>query len=91
MLLKDFASSFKDADQVIIPDIYKVRDTEEDVRSVNSEMLVDEINKVTNNAQYIGSFKDVVKCLSNNVKEGDLVIIMGAGPVNKVGENFLLE
>lgn len=88
-LLNDFARSFTETDTVIIPDIYAVRDTEEDIKSVNSEVLVDEINKLQKKAIYLKTFEEIVDFLSNNVKSDDIIITIGAGPVYKVGEMFL--
>lgn len=88
-LLEDFAHSFTEADTVIIPDIYAVRDTKKDIEEVNSETLVDEINKVENKALYIATFEEITDFLTENVKENDIVITIGAGPVYKVGEMFL--
>lgn len=88
-LLADFAKSFSDADEVIIPDIYEARDTKEDKKAVSSEILVDEINIVSHNAKYIGEFGKITKYLCKNVKSGDVVITVGAGPVYKVGEAYL--
>jgi UDP-N-acetylmuramate--alanine ligase len=42
-LLGDFATCFGDADQVIIPDIYLSRDTEEDIAYMTADRLVDAI------------------------------------------------
>ena len=88
-LLSDFAKSFSDANKVIIPDIYAVRDTDEDKKSVSSQILVDEINKVTKNAKYIADFESVTSFLKDNVKSGEVIITIGAGPVFMIGEEFL--
>lgn len=88
-LMKDFASSFRDAEHVMVPDIYAVRDTEEDIKSVSSQTLVNEINKVSKNALYVKSFKEAALYLSKHLKEGDIVLTMGAGPVYKTGEALL--
>jgi len=91
LLLNEFAEAFSDADEVIIPEIYKVRDTEEDVASVNGQILADEINKKSKEkkAIFIADFESIADYLSKKTVSGDIIITMGAGPVYKVGEEFL--
>ncbi|MCM8828967.1 MAG: UDP-N-acetylmuramate--L-alanine ligase, partial [Candidatus Omnitrophica bacterium] len=84
-LLEDFAVSFKLADQVIVPDIYFVRDSENERKLVNSEMLVSGILKNGTDARYIRGFDDIVNYLASTLKPGDLVITIGAGPVYEIG------
>lgn len=43
-LLDDFIDSFSNTDKLIIPNIYESRDTEEDKKKINSEILVSKIN-----------------------------------------------
>lgn len=90
LLFNDFVKAFPLADALIIPDIYKVRDTKKDIESVSSGMLAEAINKEkTTEAFYIPTFKKVANFLSKKAKSGDLILTMGAGPVYKVGELFL--
>lgn len=87
LLLNSFAESFKDADKVIILDIYAAR--EKDYGDIHSKMLVDAINENENNAIYLGSFEEAEKYLINNIEPGDCVITMGAGDVYEIGENLI--
>lgn len=89
LLLKDFASSFKEAEMVIIPKIYAVRDTLEDIASVSGEDLVEEIIKNKKEAHYLPDFEDCVDFLEKTAKSGDIILTMGAGPVNQVAETYL--
>ena len=45
-LLQEFATSFSDADELIIPNIYFSRDKKEDVEWMTTDKLVEEIEKV---------------------------------------------
>lgn len=83
-LLKDFASSFSLADEVIVPDIYFVRDSEMEKKFINSEILVNEISKNGTKAKYIPEFKGIVEYLIKETKKGDVVLTIGAGPINEV-------
>lgn len=88
-LLNDFKKSFYEADHVIIPEIYEARDTKEDRESVNSKILVENINKESKNAIYISDFESIVGHLLKNVQPNDIIITVGAGNVYQVGEQFL--
>lgn len=90
LLFEDFSESFKGIHKVIIPDIYEARDTEDDKKAVTSKMLAEAINNKSNNAEYIGKFSDVVQYLKENVRSGDLVLTVGAGPVYKIADKFLI-
>lgn len=52
-------------------------------------MLVDEIRSKNNNVCYIDNFDDIVAFLKENVKENDLVISVGAGPINEVTKKLV--
>lgn len=84
--LQEFAHSFKEADEVIIPSIYKVRDKEEDLAAVSPEKLVFELQKYHENVRFGDGFEKTVEYLRGSVRESDLVLVMGAGPVWQIAE-----
>ncbi len=84
-LLEDFAVSFSAADHVVMPDIYFVRDSEEERRSVCASDLVRMINANGQHALHIPSFEEIVTHLRRTMQAGDLVVTMGAGNVNEIG------
>jgi UDP-N-acetylmuramate--alanine ligase len=91
-LLDDFARSFAHADITIMPDIYFVRDSEEDRKAVNSQMLVDKIKGPEGSAReavYLPTFKEITDYLLANMQPGDLVVSMGAGPVWEVTDELV--
>ena len=51
-------------------------------------MLVDLIRKENKNVQYIEHFEDIEKYILENVQDNDLIISIGAGPVNKITNNL---
>ena len=89
-LLNEFSTAFTMADKLYITDIYSAS-REIDTGLVHSSTLVDRINKNINNAVYISSFKDIVDQLIHDSSAGDMIITMGAGDVDKIGEMFLQE
>jgi len=86
-LLDDFSRAFALCDQVIVTDIYAAR--EKDTGLVHSRQLTERINLNTNNAIYISSFDDIVKYILDNARSGDLVLTMGAGNINQLGDMLL--
>lgn len=88
-LLEDFARSFTLADEVIVPDIYFVRDSENEKKLVNSEMLVDKIVRNGTSARYINDFDGIVRYLASSVKPGNVIITIGAGPVYEIGMRLM--
>lgn len=81
-LLSEFATSLADSDEVIITDIYAARETN-DV-NVYPEDLVNEIKPINDNVSYISKFEDIKDYLIKDAKSGDIIVIMGAGDVNKI-------
>lgn len=79
-LLDDFAQSFVDADLVILADIYPSAREDNDP-TINSKILTDRVNMYKKNAVYQKDKKAVMMYLSQVVKSGDVVILMGAGDI----------
>lgn len=90
-LLEDFASSFSEADETIVPDIYFVRDSETERHSVSSADLVEKINRNGHAATHLPEFEQIKSHLRANVRDGDLVVTMGAGNVWEIGRDLVGE
>lgn len=86
-LFDEFSTAFEGLDNLILTDIYAAR--EKDTGIVSSKMLSDAVKKNGVNCTYIKEFDDILSHLKGNLKEGDLLVTMGAGDVYKIGENFL--
>ncbi len=86
-LFDDFSESFSNVDNLILADIYAAR--EKDTGIVSSDMLGDKIRFKNVNCVNIHSFAEIVSYLRLNLKDGDMLITMGAGDVFKVGEMYL--
>ncbi len=88
-LLDQFAASFDEADRVIVPHIYFVRDSEADQRAVSAADLVAKLTARGVAARHIDAFDDIVHHLKTECRPGDLLVVMGAGPVGQVARRFL--
>lgn len=85
--LQEFADVLKDFDNIIIAPIYPARET--NIWGVKEDELVELIKENNNNVIYLDSFDKIVDYLKNNLKDNDLVLTIGAGPVNEVGLKLL--
>ena len=78
-LLREFAEALDEADRVFMVDIYAAR--EQNVYGVSSEQVADMIGE---KARYCGGFAETAAAIREEAREGDLVIVMGAGDVFQV-------
>lgn len=88
-LLDDFAQSFKLADITVVPEIYFVRDSEQNRQQVNAQKLVEKILAAGSDAHFIDGFGAICDYLKQNVTGGDLVVTMGAGDIWKVADEYI--
>lgn len=88
-LMEQFAVSFSAADIAIVPEIYFVRDSEQERQAVTAGALVDRLRKQGVTAMHLHPFEAIVEQLEVIAKPGDLVVTMGAGDVWQIGRAFL--
>jgi len=88
-LLKDFAKSFAVADEVVVPDIYFVRDSDLEKDYISSEDLVAQIRLHGGTATYVKTFDMIVEHLRQRLGAGDLVVTMGAGNIWEVADEIV--
>ncbi|MBE5819231.1 MAG: UDP-N-acetylmuramate--L-alanine ligase [Clostridiales bacterium] len=86
-LLKDFAQSLLDFDNIIITDIYAAR--EKNIYNISSQDLVSEIKKLGKNSIYISSFEDITRYIKERACPNDIVLTMGAGTVVDISKMLL--
>ena len=86
-LLPDFADALSLADHIVLSDIYAAREV--NTVGISSEDLRAEIEKRGTRADYFSSFEEILEFLKTQLKEGDLLITMGAGNIVDVGEDLL--
>ncbi len=91
LLMDDFARSFTHADLVIMPEIYFVRDTEADRRSISAAMLARKLEERGKEAVFLATFEQVTDHVRSIVQPGDLVVTMGAGNVWEIGRDVLAD
>lgn len=82
-LWNDFLTCFDGVDNLILTHIYAAREPFDGVTT--SKALSEEIKKTIPDTIYIEEFEDVCNYLKKNIKENDMVFIMGAGDVIDIG------
>ncbi|ADL53481.1 UDP-N-acetylmuramate--L-alanine ligase [Clostridium cellulovorans] len=86
-LFKDFSECFGGITKLVLADIYAAR--EKDTGIVSSQRLGDAIRLNGVDCINLHSFEEITNFLKTYAKAGDMIITVGAGDINKVGEDFL--
>jgi UDP-N-acetylmuramate--alanine ligase len=84
-MLYRMGDSFADADEVIVTDIYAAREAKDD-RVTASELVAASLHP---SIRHIGELDAASEYLLKHAAPGDIVITLGAGDVNRVGERLL--
>lgn len=90
LLINEFATSFGDADEVILTPIFPAREKFDP--TISSEMLAGVIEKNHSksfSAHAFPDFQSIIDHLKTSLKKDDIVITMGAGEQYKIGESLL--
>jgi UDP-N-acetylmuramate--alanine ligase len=90
-LLEDFAGSFDHADKIIILDIYgSAREKHGGVHSRDLVLKIkSRISKRKKEVKYIPALKECEDYLRSNIEKNEIILLMGAGDVFRIGENLL--
>ena len=83
-LLNEFVKSFELASKVIIPNIYKARDTKQQIENMTAKKFAEEISKVHRNCIYSDGLENTKLNLKELTKGYNIVLVMGAGDVFKI-------
>ena len=90
-LLTEFGGAFSDADSVVVLPIYAA--SEEPIPGVTAERLVEQIQESTRlhgpAVHYAPEFAAAVRLIASEVREGDLVLTLGAGNVSQLAPQIL--
>lgn len=87
-LYKEFGLSFFDAEVLVVTDVYPSR--EKPIEGVSGEMIADIAkNYGHKDVHYVKEKSKLPQKLKEILKDGDIIITMGAGDVYKYGEEFI--
>ncbi len=87
LLAEEFGKAFKEADIVIVTDIYAA--SENPIPGVTSGLIIDSIKKQCDNtAIYKKTFDEIIEFTLSILKPGDIVLTLGAGNIWTVSEKL---
>jgi UDP-N-acetylmuramate--alanine ligase len=86
LLMDEFASSFGDADLLVMMDIYPAG--EKPIKGIKTEALIEKM-KGRKGIFHARSAEEAVERLQGELRSGDVVLTLGAGNVWKVGDLLL--
>ena len=86
-LMDEFATSFNEADLLILTEIYAA--SEEKIEGVSGHILAEKIKASGHrNVIFAPTKEDAAELVLQNAKPGDVVITLGAGDVNRIDERL---
>jgi UDP-N-acetylmuramate--alanine ligase len=87
-LMDEFALAFNNADVLYVLDIYAASETP--IEGITAEVLTENIRRYGHkNVSYIGALETAADIVCSELREGDLVITLGAGSVTRLSEEIL--
>jgi UDP-N-acetylmuramate--alanine ligase len=84
---QDFANALAGADAIFLTEIYPSR--EQPIVGVTSSLIADRIPDASRRLAWRGQRADLAAALAAAVRDGDLVIVMGAGDITQTGPELL--
>jgi UDP-N-acetylmuramate--alanine ligase len=84
---QDFANALAGADAIFLTEIYPSR--EQPIAGVTSSLIADRIPDSGGHLTWRGQRADLAPALAAAVRDGDLVIVMGAGDITQTGPQLL--
>jgi UDP-N-acetylmuramate--alanine ligase len=87
---ESFGSALLGADLAIVTDIYPSR--EKPIPGVTGEMVVEAaLRSGHRDVHYCPAWKDAAALFRDQVKDGDVILTLGAGDVNRLGQTLVAE
>ena len=86
-LMDEFAKALTLADHILLAPIYPARETDD--LGISAHTLARKIEGLGHPCLCFETFDEIEEYLLKNCQPGDLVITMGAGNINEVGENLV--
>ncbi len=87
-LMDEFALAFNNADVLYVLDIYAA--SEDPIPGITAEFLTENIRRYGHkNVKYVGDIETAAERIAADLREGDLVITLGAGNVTRLSDELL--
>jgi UDP-N-acetylmuramate--alanine ligase len=84
MLFTEFSRAFKDADQVIVSEVYASREPKQDFTSAEIVSAMPHPS-----ARYIGTLEEISHYLIEQLQPGDVLLVLSAGDADQVSTDVL--
>ncbi len=88
-LFNEFAFSFFYADIVIVSEIYPAHEIP--IPGISGDSLAKRISKEQEAVHFIPDFDNIIRFLKKIVKPNDIIVVQGAGDINKLGRRLIEE
>lgn len=89
LLFEEFAGAFREADEVVIADIFASRDTDEALRATSAEALADAVERVSAVPSIaVGDANATAAYVADHLRPGDAVLVMGAGKSYRIAQQL---
>ena len=88
-LFDEFAIAFLHADVVVITEIYPAHEIP--IPGVNGESLARRISKEQQPVHFIPDFNGIMEFLKKTIRPNDIVVIQGAGNINRIAQRLIKE
>ena len=86
--MDEFALAFNNADVLYVLDIYAA--SEDPIPGITAEVLTENIRRYGHkNAKYVGDIETAADRIAPELREGDLVITLGAGNVTRLSDELM--
>ncbi|HET7581961.1 MAG TPA: UDP-N-acetylmuramate--L-alanine ligase [Candidatus Limnocylindria bacterium] len=89
LLFDEFAGAFREADEVVIADIFASRDTDEALRATSAAALADAVERVSAVPSIaVGDVDATTTYVAEHLGPGDAVLVMGAGKSYRIAQGL---
>jgi len=87
-LKNEFSLCFDETDILIITDVYG--SGEQPIPGINGKVLIDSLieNGFSGKIVYIPGLSDIAEYLNTKMRQGDIVLLMGAGDITRVSDEL---
>jgi UDP-N-acetylmuramate--alanine ligase len=83
-LFAEFSRAFKDADEVIVSEVYASREPRQDFTSAEVVSAMPHAS-----ARYIATLKEISRYLIKQLQPGDVLLVLSAGDANQISTDVL--
>ena len=89
LLFDEFAEAFREADEVVIAEIFASRDTNEALRATSAASLADAVERVSAVPSIsVGDVDATTTYVAEHLAPGDAVLVMGAGKSYRIAQGL---